>query len=118
MSKKRQLELTGWVHSWTETRGGREVEKAQMTSSEIPPSWAGWGGAEIHSERVDWTVKVGDDVEVDAFGRWRAGEVLGFGRTKVRVRFVRNLSGDLDERSFGVGELRPAGSDVPGRWRK
>lgn len=45
---------------------------------------------------IERTLTVGQDVEVQAFGRTRAGLVTGFTRTKVVVDFVRNGNGDIE----------------------
>jgi hypothetical protein len=70
-------------------------------------SRASWARDFTGHRAVTHTYRVGDLVEVDAFGRWRPGTVVRIGKSRVRAEFVRNAQGETDERAFGALSVRP-----------
>lgn len=54
----------------------------------------------------------GSVVYVAAYGRWRPGEVVKRGRSRVVVEYVRNGQGETDERAFPVREVRKVAGDA------
>jgi hypothetical protein len=56
---------------------------------------------------VEFTYRVGRNVRVLAFGRWRPGIVTKLGRTLVTVDYLCNQQGGHRTRAFGSGEILP-----------
>ena len=103
---KPSLTLTTWTRVTRNERTGAEEIWGGFRTREAAES-AGWGELLRVDERTE-SYHVGDLVEVQAFGYWRPGVVVGLGRTRVRVRYQRNLHGREDTRSFVAYYIRPA----------
>lgn len=83
--------------------------EAVTEGQELPPApaWAGgWKrtatGVRFH--RATW--KVGQVVEVHAYGRWRIGTVTKLNPRRLVIKYKRNQQGDHSERSFHPNEIR------------
>lgn len=62
-------------------------------------------GAQVTEKVVEY--RVGDQVMVDAFGRWRQGVVTKLGRSKLTIEYVSNAGGAKRERAFHPISVRP-----------
>lgn len=72
-----------------------------------------WQGCTLSGVRRETLVLgIGDEVEVQAYGRMRKGHVTALHRSKVSVRFQRRQDGTMDERKFGASEIRSASAVV------
>jgi hypothetical protein len=74
------------------------VPEAFAVASDL--SWTQWGQAFQAWLPAVRRFEPGQAVHVHAYGNWRAGIVTKLGRTRVTVRYVRNVGGQLDERPF------------------
>jgi hypothetical protein len=52
------------------------------------------------------TFRLHQRVAVRAFGAWREGTVVGLGRTKVKITYIRNRQGTRSTKSFGISDIK------------
>lgn len=49
---------------------------------------------------------VSQPVQVHSYGAWRSGVVIKVGRTRVTVRYIKNLQGDAHTKTFTTDRIR------------
>lgn len=88
-----------------QTPDGRNFDQWLTTRDDAEKFAAQFPGTTTVTEHPR-VFRVGQTLQVRAFGRWRPGRVVAVGRTRVQVNYVRNQSGGHAERWFYPAETR------------
>lgn len=99
MNTKTELTLTSYLCTYPSGSSHR-------TTTAPEASWV--EQTRLHVTTVTDTYRVGDIVQVAAFGRWRKGVVTKLNRSKVEVDYVTNREGtNRRVKAFPASEIRP-----------